>query len=139
MIFWLVIIIICSSHILRVRYFKNHFISLLLPIYITFITAGNLKAACQAAASYLLFYPDDDTMRSNLKYYKKLPKVEASYFTPRPVRPQRLYVTRCLLRVMKYQPNDFIPYLQFLCLLNLIFNIRATSLLKLKFQAFTNL
>ncbi|CAH1103258.1 unnamed protein product [Psylliodes chrysocephalus] len=44
---------------------------------------GNLKAACQAVASYLRFYPDDETMLDNLRYYSKQPKVQEDYFHPR--------------------------------------------------------
>lgn len=49
------------------------------------ISVGNLKAACEAVSSYLLFYPDDETMLSNKEYYSKLPKVQDDYFIPRPV------------------------------------------------------
>lgn len=45
-----------------------------------------MKEACEAAASYLLFYPNDETMLTNVKYYKKhFPKVEDDFFTPREV------------------------------------------------------
>lgn len=63
-------------HYLQYVYFKNN----------------NLKSACQAAASYVLFYPNDVTMRNNIEYYKKLPKVESNFFTPRPEAVQ--YVRR---------------------------------------------
>lgn len=36
-------------------------------------------------SSYLLFYPDDETMLSNKEYYSKLPKARDDFFTPRPV------------------------------------------------------
>lgn len=44
---------------------------------------GNLHAACQAVASYLLFLPDDESMLSNMRYYESLPKVQGDYLTPR--------------------------------------------------------
>nr|XP_012234724.1 PREDICTED: prolyl 3-hydroxylase 2-like isoform X1 [Linepithema humile] len=44
---------------------------------------GNLKAACAAVASYLLFIPADETMLHNKDYYSSQPKVEEEYFTPR--------------------------------------------------------
>lgn len=44
-----------------------------------------MKSACAAVASYLLFFPADDTMLQNKDYYNTLPKVEDHYFTPRQV------------------------------------------------------
>lgn len=44
---------------------------------------GNLKAACAAVASYLLFLPADETMLHNKNYYSSQPKVKEEYFTPR--------------------------------------------------------
>lgn len=46
---------------------------------------GKLKAACQAVASYLLFYPDDEAMLSNKKYYSTQPKFRDEYMFPREV------------------------------------------------------
>lgn len=57
--------------------------------YLLFLpSVGNLKEACQAVASYLLFYPDDEVMLDNMKYYRSLPKVTNDYFTPREVGTQ---------------------------------------------------
>ncbi|KAG7199780.1 hypothetical protein KM043_000443 [Ampulex compressa] len=44
---------------------------------------GNLRAACAAVESYLLFAPADETMLHNKAYYTSLPKVESTYFVPR--------------------------------------------------------
>ncbi|XP_011151167.1 prolyl 3-hydroxylase 2 isoform X1 [Harpegnathos saltator] len=44
---------------------------------------GNMKAACAAVASYLLFLPADETMLHNKDYYSAQPKVTDDYFTPR--------------------------------------------------------
>ncbi|XP_018335670.1 prolyl 3-hydroxylase 1-like [Agrilus planipennis] len=44
----------------------------------------NYQATCAAVASYLLFFPDDQVMRSNMNYYLQLPEVEDYFFTPRP-------------------------------------------------------
>ncbi|XP_014480867.1 PREDICTED: prolyl 3-hydroxylase 1-like isoform X2 [Dinoponera quadriceps] len=44
---------------------------------------GNLRAACAAVASYLLFLPADETMLHNKDYYSAQPKVTDEYFTPR--------------------------------------------------------
>ncbi|XP_029678000.1 prolyl 3-hydroxylase 2-like [Formica exsecta] len=44
---------------------------------------GNLKKACAAVASFLLFLPADETMLHNKDYYSSQPKVEEEYFTPR--------------------------------------------------------
>lgn len=49
------------------------------------LLVGDLKKACEAVESYLLFYPADETMLANKNYYLSLPKVEESYFTPRKV------------------------------------------------------
>lgn len=46
---------------------------------------GNLKAACAAVESYLLFDPADETMLQNKEYYKAQPKVKEEYFTSRQV------------------------------------------------------
>ncbi|KAF5305804.1 hypothetical protein FQA39_LY09140 [Lamprigera yunnana] len=72
-----------------------------------YFKSGNLKAACQAAASYVLFYPNDDTMRSNIKYFKNLPKVEDNYFTPRPEAVQ--YVQRLIYekRLLNYIDSEY--------------------------------
>ncbi|KAF8782020.1 prolyl 3-hydroxylase 1-like [Argiope bruennichi] len=44
---------------------------------------GKLKEACSAVASYLLFYPNDETMHANKEYYSKQPGVLEEWFTPR--------------------------------------------------------
>lgn len=44
---------------------------------------GNLKAACAAVMSYLLFIPADETMLHNKDYYDAQPKVKEEYFVPR--------------------------------------------------------
>ncbi|XP_059469001.1 prolyl 3-hydroxylase 1-like [Neocloeon triangulifer] len=48
-----------------------------------YFKVGKLKEACEAAMSYLLFYPADEEMLENLKYYKSLPKARKEYFHPR--------------------------------------------------------
>lgn len=59
-----------------------------------FFAVGKMKEACKATASYLLFYPNDETMMSNIKYYKKLPKVEEDFFTPREVIPFSFFLLK---------------------------------------------
>lgn len=59
-------------------------------------SVGNLRKACEAVASYLLFYPDDETMLSNMRYYSSLPKVQDTFFEPREVRSPRKLVSRNL-------------------------------------------
>ncbi|KAL3282722.1 hypothetical protein HHI36_005893 [Cryptolaemus montrouzieri] len=44
---------------------------------------GNLKEACRAVASFLLFFPNDESMLDNKEYYMKSPQVETNFFTPR--------------------------------------------------------
>ncbi|KAF5293323.1 hypothetical protein FQR65_LT10988 [Abscondita terminalis] len=72
-----------------------------------YFKTNNLKAACQAAASYVLFYPNDDTMRSNMQFYKNLPKVEENFFTPRPEAVQ--YVRRLTYekRLLKFIDTEY--------------------------------
>nr|CAD7462472.1 unnamed protein product [Timema tahoe] len=48
-------------------------------------TVKNLQKACEAVSSYLLFFPNDETMLSNKKFYLTMPKVKPEYFTPRKV------------------------------------------------------
>ena len=79
-IYFRVTITIYSTLILSVsnpNRFKNFYCFLFL--------VGNLKDAGAAVASYLLFYPDDDTMLENKDYYGRLPKANVDLFTPRPV------------------------------------------------------
>lgn len=44
---------------------------------------GNLAKAFEAVASYLLFYPDDETMLENQRFYLTLPDVTEDMFRPR--------------------------------------------------------
>jgi len=55
------------------------------------ISVGKLKEACEAAMSYMLFYPGDEEMLENIKYYKALPKAKPEYFHPREVNSYYLY------------------------------------------------
>ncbi|KAF4533424.1 hypothetical protein B566_EDAN001149 [Ephemera danica] len=64
------------------------------PEFTASIAMGKLKQACEAAASYLLFFPVDETMLSNIDYYKTQPKVKKEYFKPR--------------EIMDFITNDFI-------------------------------
>ncbi|CAK9805831.1 Prolyl 3-hydroxylase 1 [Anthophora quadrimaculata] len=58
---------------------RNHYNYLQFSYY----KLGNLKAACSAVESYLLFDPVDETMLQNKNYYSAQPKVKEEYFTPR--------------------------------------------------------
>jgi len=62
------------------KYVNNNF-----HLFYVFILVGNLKAACAAVASYLLFLPADETMLHNKDYYSSQPKVKEEYFIPREV------------------------------------------------------
>ncbi|XP_076177927.1 prolyl 3-hydroxylase 1 isoform X2 [Ptiloglossa arizonensis] len=44
---------------------------------------GNLKAACAAMESYLLFDPSDESMLENRKYYSAQPKINEEHCKPR--------------------------------------------------------
>lgn len=87
MIWLLVTIITYNMRIINVS--RNVFFFFLfdiLPnqIFIS-MKVGKLKPACQAVASYLLFYPEDLDMKRNLQFYKSLSEVNDSFFTPREV------------------------------------------------------
>lgn len=45
---------------------------------------GNIEKACAAAASFLMFFPEDETMLENKIFYLSLENVTESMFTPRP-------------------------------------------------------
>ena len=45
---------------------------------------GNTYKALEATASYLLFFPDDETMIANKKFYLTLPDVKEESFKIRP-------------------------------------------------------
>ena len=45
---------------------------------------GNLAKAFEAVGSYLLFYPEDETMLENKRFYSTLPDVTEAMFQPRP-------------------------------------------------------
>lgn len=68
---------------------------------------GNMRMACEAVASYLLFIPKDETMLTNMEYYKKLPKVEKQYFKPR--KEALLYIERLTYekKLMKFIDKEF--------------------------------
>lgn len=53
-----------------------------LPFF--FDTVGNIEKACQATASYLLFFPNDETMLENKEFYLTLDGVTQDMFVPRP-------------------------------------------------------
>nr|CAD7433270.1 unnamed protein product [Timema monikensis] len=46
-------------------------------------SVNNLQKSCEAVSSYLLFFPNDETMLSNKKFYLTMPKVKTEYFNPR--------------------------------------------------------
>lgn len=53
--------------------------------FFTIRTAKEVKEACQAVASFLLFKPSDETMLANRDYYLKLPNIGEEFFKPRSV------------------------------------------------------
>ncbi|XP_066602566.1 prolyl 3-hydroxylase 2-like isoform X2 [Prorops nasuta] len=68
---------------------------------------GNLKAACSAVASFLMFQPGDETMWHNKKYYESLPKVDDSYFQPR--EEVKAYIKRqeYELKLLRFISDEF--------------------------------
>ncbi|PNF23098.1 hypothetical protein B7P43_G09122, partial [Cryptotermes secundus] len=68
---------------------------------------GNLRKACEAVASYLMFYPADETMMNNKEYYFKLPKVEKDFFTPREEAVEYVQRQEYELRLLDFIENEF--------------------------------
>jgi tetratricopeptide (TPR) repeat protein len=68
---------------------------------------GNLRAACAAVSSYLLFYPDDEAMLSNMEYYKRLPKANDDLFIPRPEAVHYIQREMYERRILKYIAREF--------------------------------
>ncbi|CAG9759258.1 unnamed protein product [Ceutorhynchus assimilis] len=68
---------------------------------------GNLNAACQAVASYLLFLPEDETMLANMRYYQALPKVQDDFFTPRDEAIRYAQRETYEKRILQYIKNEF--------------------------------
>ncbi|XP_011503662.1 PREDICTED: prolyl 3-hydroxylase 1-like [Ceratosolen solmsi marchali] len=60
-------------------FLANHFNYLQFSYY----QLHDIKMACEAVASYLLFYPADETMLSNKDYYASLPMIKQNDFRPR--------------------------------------------------------
>lgn len=87
---YLVIIITCSLHISNVSCFLMIIILNVLLVFLndqiclfSIFTVGNIEKACQAAASYLLFFPNDETMIDNKNFYMTLGNVNEGMFVPR--------------------------------------------------------
>lgn len=68
---------------------------------------GNIKAACSSVASYLLFYPMDESMLHNMKYYSSLPKVETGYFSPRQEAVDYIQRREYESRILKFVFSEF--------------------------------
>ncbi|XP_076280012.1 prolyl 3-hydroxylase 1 isoform X2 [Lasioglossum baleicum] len=67
----------------------------------------NLKAACNAVGTYLLFDPVHETMLQNRKYYSTQPMVKEQYFQPR--KEALAYVKRheYELTLLRYISDEF--------------------------------
>ncbi|RLU20866.1 hypothetical protein DMN91_007480 [Ooceraea biroi] len=68
---------------------------------------GNLKAACAAVASFLLFLPADETMLHNKDYYSAQPKVKEEYFKPREEALSYVKRQEYELMLLHYVSNEF--------------------------------
>ncbi|XP_050584076.1 prolyl 3-hydroxylase 1-like isoform X1 [Bombus affinis] len=68
---------------------------------------GNLKAACAAVGSFLLFDPVDKTMLQNKEYYNAQPKVKVDYFTPREDAINYVKRQEYELNLLHYISNEF--------------------------------
>ncbi|XP_015594433.1 prolyl 3-hydroxylase 2 [Cephus cinctus] len=68
---------------------------------------GNLKEACAAVESYLLFIPADETMLQNRDYYSALPKVEKDDFKPREEALEYVKRQEYELRLLQFIAQEF--------------------------------
>lgn len=68
---------------------------------------GNLKAACQALESYLLFAPADEERLQNKEYFRKQPKVMEEYFTPREEAVSYLKRQEYEIKILRYIAHEF--------------------------------
>ncbi|OAD59085.1 Prolyl 3-hydroxylase 1, partial [Eufriesea mexicana] len=68
---------------------------------------GNLKAACAAVESYLLFNPVDKTMLQNKEYYSAQPKVMEDYFSPRQEALNYVKRQEYELSLLRYISDEF--------------------------------
>ncbi|CAH1153591.1 unnamed protein product [Phaedon cochleariae] len=78
----------------------------LLPSHYHYLQYAYFKA-CRAVASYLIFYPDDDTMLENMRYYSKLPKVNRDFFQPRDEAIRYVQRHTYETRLMKFINQEF--------------------------------
>ncbi|XP_043529191.1 prolyl 3-hydroxylase 1-like isoform X2 [Frieseomelitta varia] len=85
-------------HMLRDHYNYLHY---------SYYKLGNLKAACAAVESYLLFDPVDKVMLQNKDYYSAKPKVREDYFSPREETFNYIKRQEYELRLLHYISNEF--------------------------------
>ncbi|XP_043256674.1 prolyl 3-hydroxylase 1-like [Colletes gigas] len=68
---------------------------------------GNLKAACAAMESYLLFDPNDEPMLQNRKYYNDQPKIADEHCLPRQEAVKYGKRQEYELHLLHYIANEF--------------------------------
>ncbi|XP_066247278.1 prolyl 3-hydroxylase 1-like [Euwallacea similis] len=73
----------------------------------SYFKKGNLAAACQAVASYLLLLSNDESMLSNMRYYQGLPKVQDNFFTPREEAIRYAQRDTYEKRILQFIKNEF--------------------------------
>ncbi|KAJ9579212.1 hypothetical protein L9F63_024680, partial [Diploptera punctata] len=69
---------------------------------------GNLKKACEAVASYLVFFPADETMLINKEYYLKLPKVQNEHFIPREETINYIHRQEYEIQLLNFIGDEFV-------------------------------
>lgn len=68
---------------------------------------GNVEKACQATASYQLFFPEDETMEENKKFYLTLPEVREDMFRPRQEAVQYIQRQKSERALLLYIEENF--------------------------------
>ncbi|XP_049783374.1 prolyl 3-hydroxylase 1-like [Schistocerca cancellata] len=72
-----------------------------------YFKVGDMKKACEAVATYLLFSPADETMLQNKKYYLSLPKVEKEFFKPREEAVKYILRKEYEAKLLNFIETDF--------------------------------
>lgn len=67
----------------------------------------NIEKTCRAVASYLLFVPDDETMKENKDFYLTLDGVTLDMFQPRPEALQYFERDRGEKALLHYIEQNF--------------------------------
>lgn len=75
----------CNPHVLKDLNVLYFFLYFFVADGFNLRTVNDIEKACRAIGSFLLFYPENEDMLANIKYYKEEYSVPDSYFKPRSV------------------------------------------------------